>query len=145
MNSKSHIKLSSIEGKVELKALADTIDIQSSANVYVDGAQVHLNLPGPGALPATPIAISALQIPSIDAKIPYDTGAEMPYNVPALGVFANPKTDDSLEWKEGYYAADTPLISIMKRIPMHEPWAGHEGLDKEQTSSAKTDIEISGK
>jgi hypothetical protein len=145
VNSKSHIKLSSIEGKVELKALADTIDIQSSANVYVDGAQVHLNLPGPGALPATPIAISALQIPSIDAKIPYDTGAEMPYNVPALGVFANPKTDDSLEWKEGYYAADTPLISIMKRIPMHEPWAGHEGLDKEQTSSAKTDIEISGK
>jgi len=145
VNSKHDIRLTTFEGKVEVVAVTDTIDIKSTANVYVDGAQVHLNLPGPGALPAEPIVISALGIPTPDALIPFDTGAEMPYNVPALGVFPNEKVDNTLEWKEGYYASDTPLISIMKRIPMHEPWSGHEGRDKERTTSSYTDIEVSGK
>ena len=145
VNSKHDIRLTTLKGKVQVVAVTDTIDITSTKNVHIDGLQVHLNLPGPGALPSDPIAISALGIPTPDFKIPFDTGAEMPYNVPALGVFPNEKTDNTLEWKKGYYASDTPLISIMKRIPMHEPWSGHESRDKSLSSSAYTDIEISGK
>jgi len=138
VNSKSHIKLTTTEGKVEVKALADTIDIQSSANVYVDGAQVHLNLPGPGAIPADPIAIPSL---SLNVPVPFDTQSEAAFSVAPLSLHTNPVTDVSLEWKEGYYLSDTPLYSIMKRVPMHEPWPNHETKNKDYTSMIATDRE----
>jgi hypothetical protein len=34
---------------------------------------------------------------------------------------------------------DDPLKSIMRRIPMHEPWPHHENLDPQEFKSEKTD------
>ena len=123
--------LNSTTGKINVTANAQP--------VYVDGTQVHLNLPNP--LPALPVVAPALST----EIVPFDTEADMPTNILALGVFVNDVNDSSLEWKEGYYSSDTPVYSIMKRIPQHEPWAGHEGLDKGQTDGSATDRFISGK
>jgi len=133
------LQVSSI-GDIMLNSTTGKINVTANAQpVYVDGTQVHLNLPNP--LPALPVVAPALST----EIVPFDTEADMPTNILALGVFVNDVNDSSLEWKEGYYSSDTPVYSIMKRIPQHEPWAGHEGLDKGQTDGSATDRFISGK
>lgn len=141
--SKDAVKITSTEGTIDLLAVAQNINLQTPQSVYIDGASaVHLNLPGPGATPATPIPISAL---ATSIPIPFDTSAETPRNVGELGVFPNSSSDLSRPWSEAFYVAEDPTYSIMLRIPQHEPWAGHEGRDKNETSSAATDRETMGR
>ena len=141
--SKDAVKITATEGTIDLLAVAKNINLTTPQTVYIDGSSaVHLNLPGPGAVPATPIPISAL---STSIPFPYDTSAEGSGNVAELGVFENSVTDSSLAWNEGYYQAEELLFSIMKRIPMHEPWTGHESGDGSQTSSSFTDRQTSGR
>ena len=57
----------------------------------------------------------------------------------ALPKFDNPIVDGAGEWKGSRYASGS-LSSIMKRVPMHEPWPGHENLDPAAVKSDATDI-----
>jgi len=41
-----------------------------------------------------------------------------------------------------YKLADTPITSILKRIPTHEPWPHHENLDPLEVKFEKTDREV---
>lgn len=133
IHTKGNIRATSIQGAIDLKTVADNINIQTTQTVYVDGTQaVHLNLPGPVRPPSEPVAIPAL---STNTPIPYEPNAEGNLNIADLGVFENEKTDSSLTWKDGFYASDEVLFSIMKRVPMHEPWTGHE-------SNTNTDREV---
>jgi len=133
------LQVSSI-GDIMLNSTTGKINVTANAQpVYVDGTQVHLNLPNP--LPALPVVAPALST----EVIPFDAYAVTPTNILSLGVFVNSVNDSSLEWKEGFYASDTPVYSIMKRIPQHEPWSGHEGADKGTTNSSATDRFTSGK
>ena len=141
--TKGNISATSNTGSINLQALAQNINIQTPQTVYIDGTSaVHLNLPGPGAIPATPIVLSAL---ATNIPIPFDTSAEGGANVAEFGVYENPITDPSKPWNEGYYKSDDTLFSIMKRIPMHEPWALHEAGTREETSSSATDRQTSGR
>lgn len=122
VTTKGDAQLTVLDGKVNVLA-TDNINITTPGTVYVDGSSaVHLNLPGPGATPAVPVLIPAL---STNIPIPYETNTEGNKNIADLGVFENEKTDGSLTWSEGYYASEESLFSIMKRVPMHEPWTGH--------------------
>jgi len=142
MFSKDAISITSAESTINLKSLTEDINVQTPKTVYIDGTSaVHLNKPGPGAATADQITVSSL---ATNIPFPFDTNAEGTANVSQIGVFENPITDPSLPWNEGYYASEDTLFSIMKRIPMHEPWALHEGTDKEATSSSRTDIQTSG-
>jgi len=141
--SKDAVKITASEGTIDLLALTKNINLQTPQTIYIDGSSaVHLNLPGPGATPATPIPVSAL---ATNIPIPFDTSAETPGNMPELGVFENPNSDLSRPWNEAYYASDDPLFSIMLRVPQHEPWPNHESSDKSQTSSGATDRETAGR
>jgi hypothetical protein len=56
----------------------------------------------------------------------------------SLGLHDNIVVDNAaVEWKGTRYQSEEPLQSIMKRVPMHEPWSGHENLDP---LSVKPDI-----
>jgi hypothetical protein len=86
------------------------------ANITMTGGAINLN--GPEA-PAAAAAIPA-------------TPPE------ALPVFENVVVDPAqAEWISDRYDPGSPLESIMKRIPMHEPWPAHENLDP---LSVKPDI-----
>jgi len=140
MYSKDSINITTLKN-FDVTATTD-MNLTAFTDVYIDGYnEVHLNKPGPGADPANQILLSAL---STSIPFPYDTSAEGTANVSALGVFENPITDPSLPWNEGYYASEDTLFSIMKRIPMHEPWSLHESSDKTATSASRTDRETSG-
>ncbi len=52
----------------------------------------------------------------------------------------NPIIDESLPWKDRYKSTEN-VISIMKRIPMHEPWPFHEHFAPEEFKPEKTDRE----
>jgi hypothetical protein len=57
-----------------------------------------------------------------------------------FSVHFNPVTDGSLAWKDRYKSPDD-LVSIMKRVPMHEPWPFHEHFSPADFKPAKTDRE----
>ena len=50
-----------------------------------------------------------------------------------------PAVSTSTGWNARYQLGDVP--SIMKRVPMHEPWPHHESYNPSQFSSSNTDIE----
>lgn len=59
-----------------------------------------------------------------------------------LGLHDNIVVDPAaVEWKEKRYQAEEPLKSIMKRVPMHEPWSLHENLDPLAVKPDVTDRE----
>lgn len=89
------------------------------ANITMTGGAINLNGPAaPTAAEATPA-----------------TPATPPE---ALPVFENVVVDPAqADWIGNRYDPGSPLESIMKRIPMHEPWPNHENLDP---LSVKPDI-----
>jgi hypothetical protein len=67
--------------------------------------------------------------------------AEVAATITDLPTHANIVTDGNLVWAEGNYGADYQLESIMKRVPMHEPWPEHENLKPAELRPADTDRE----
>ena len=58
-----------------------------------------------------------------------------------LPTFSVAVTDGKLSWASTQYKSTKEVKSIMKRVPMHEPWAGHENLDPVSVAKDKTDRE----
>ena len=63
----------------------------------------------------------------------------------ALGVHGNVVINPAeAEWVSARYNTETPLESIMFRIPMHEPWPNHENKDPLNVKPELTDREQAG-
>jgi hypothetical protein len=98
---------------------------------------------------ATFLSSSATNINSTGALTA--TGSTINLNGPAAarGVAArilprhdNPVSSSKEKWEEKTrYQSKTPVKSIMKRIPMHEPWKLHENAEPTLVTPAKTDRE----
>jgi predicted chitinase len=59
-----------------------------------------------------------------------------------LPLYKVPSTDSSVGWSNGkYYQAD-PLVTIMQRVPMHEPWVQHENVAPTLFTPSKTDVSL---
>jgi hypothetical protein len=95
-----------------------TLDIGAGGNIVVSGPRVDIN--GPAAEPAE-IADSA------------DT-------VSPLNPHINPSSRKSAGWTINKYQSGT-VQSIMKRIPMHEPWPLHENFAPQTLNPSDTDRE----
>ena len=60
----------------------------------------------------------------------------------ALRTHSNPVTSSNEKWEgKNRYQSKSPLSSIMKRIPMHEPWILHENQAPQQLTPTNTDRE----
>ena len=62
----------------------------------------------------------------------------------ALSTFNLAVIDDTLTWKDTQYKSQETVLSIMKRVPMHEPWADHEHLDPTKVTPENTDRDVTG-
>jgi hypothetical protein len=92
-----------------------TTDIKSGGNITQSGAVIHLN--GPSAAladEATPLA--------------------------PLSTHQSVATSTTAGWSENKYKTGM-ISSIMKRVPMHEPWKFHENIAPDALTPAKTDRE----
>lgn len=98
-----------------------TTDIKSGGNHTETAAIIHMN--GPTARTAEVAEL-----------------AEIADKVRKLPLHENIKTNKLKGWEKKYQ--DETIDSIMKRIPMHEPWALHENLAPEILKPKDTDREI---
>ena len=97
-----------------------------AANLIFTGGQINLN--GPAAPDAGAATTSTAATPTL-----------------ALGVTGNIVVNPAeAEWVGQRYTSDTPLESIMFRIPMHEPWPSHENKDPLSFKPELTDREQAG-
>lgn len=96
-----------------------TTDILSGGNHTETAPQIHMN--GPQAREAE-VAIDSNRISS-------------------LSTHPNIFTDYRLVWKDGKYISGS-IKSIMKRVPMHEPWPQHENLAPSLQNQTNTDREV---
>lgn len=103
-----------------LKITSQTLDISASGNIVVTGARIDLN--GPKAAAASTAASAATAPPLSTHEVP----------ATAIG-----------NWAEKRYQAGT-LSTIMKRVPMHEPWLLHENIAPEVSVPSATDREDGG-
>ena len=100
-----------------------TTDINSGGNLTQTAPRIDLN--GPTAR----IAEVAEEAEIADKVLP-------------LAIHDYLVTDKDLAWAEKKYIAEEPQKSIMKRVPMHEPWALHENFAPQILKKPFTDREI---
>jgi starvation-inducible outer membrane lipoprotein len=66
-------------------------------------------------------------------------GASSAAKASNLSLHSNPRTKSSAAWNGKNRYKDGELQSIMKRIPMHEPWINHENLNPTSVKPNGTD------
>jgi uncharacterized protein (DUF2345 family) len=99
-----------------------TTDIKSGGNHTETAPQIHMN--GPAA-----------RVAEIAEE------AEIADRIEKLPVYDNPFVDNiNQEWKDRYLSTDL-VKSIMKRVPMHEPWLLHENQTPNTLTPDATDRE----
>jgi hypothetical protein len=125
-----NLKISTI-GNFDLKTTGNNAftaggatDIKSGGNHTETAPQIHMN--GPAA--ATAAAAEQAEIADAILK---------------LVTWDNPVTDPVKVTWEGKkrYLSEIPVKSIMRRVPMHEPWPLHENFLPDQLTPDKTDRE----
>lgn len=102
-------------GSANKMTAGGTTDIKSGGNITQSGPRIDLNsFPAQTAAQCEPIE----QLPTHD----------------------NIKTSTTVGWDKRYQEGS--LASIMKRIPMHEPWVQHENLLPDKVTPEATDREV---
>jgi hypothetical protein len=97
-----------------------------AANLTFEGGAINLN--GPAAADAADATKSTAATPTL-----------------ALGINGNIVINPAAaDWVGARYNTETPLESIMFRIPMHEPWPNHENLNPLSWKPDLTDREQAG-
>ena len=96
-----------------------TLDVGAGGNIVISGPRVDIN---------GPAATSAESAKPAQAATP-------------LNLHPNNATSVNAGWATQRYQAGT-ISSIMKRVPMHEPWPLHENQAPEQLTPNNTDREI---
>jgi hypothetical protein len=92
-------------------------NVLSGGTHFETASIIHMN--GPAATPATPIT--------------------------SLKLHDNIRTSSKEKWNEkNRYVVKDPLKSILKRVPMHEPWAFHENQAPNFLTPSDTDREDGG-
>lgn len=115
-----------IKSGTAMKVTAGGDGSWGAANLTFSGGKIDLN--GPSA-------------PSADAA----TKATAATPTLALGVTGNIVVDPAqADWVGTRYTSDSPLESIMFRIPMHEPWPNHENNNPLSFKPDLTDREQAG-
>lgn len=115
-------------GNLNLTSGADT-NIKSSSR-HIQNASGYFSLPAGGGVSAVSETASAASAAA---------AAEVAAKIEPLPLHDNPSTKVSKGWKNRYQS-DT-IQSIMRRIPMHEPWTLHENMAPQFLTPDNTDRE----
>ena len=135
-------KIDVVSGTLDINVLGDT-RIKTQANMNIkSGINSYLT-----AGTNTEIASGSQHIEYAPSAIhmngPQAQTADDAQSIAALITHDNIVTNVEAGWNPRRYQEGT-FKSIMKRIPMHEPWALHENLAPQFTKRADTDREVAG-
>lgn len=104
------------EGDIK-QSTGGTFHFGADKNFYASAKQIHLN--GPAAKAAFSARIADVAQP--------------------LTVFSLPNRSTDAGWSNGNYYSTESIVSIMQRVPTHEPWSEHENINVDRFNIAKTD------
>jgi hypothetical protein len=123
-------------------------DIKQNLEFVVDGngfltttGVLHVNSTGN-------VNITSAATTSMRSARHVETAGQIHMNGPAAATATKSKnltlndnivTDGTLDWSKTKYLKADPLKSIMKRVPMHEPWPQHENFAPSFYTPANTD------
>ncbi len=96
---------------------AGTLGLGANGQIIASGSQIHLN--GPAA-PAPEVAPNATTPPD-------------------LPLYKLPNRNPSSGWANGNFYKATDIVSIMQRVPTHEPWDQHENVNPSKYAPQATD------
>lgn len=112
---------------------ATNLDIATgSSNKITAGTTTHIKSGGNFVATADQIHMNGIAASAANPAVP-------------MQVHDNPLTSSGNAWKSDRYQSKKPLQSILRRVPMHEPWSMHENLDPTKVVPDKTDISKEGK
>jgi lysozyme len=125
-----------MEGTTQASVRAADIKFSATKSLGVRGdvdlrlTSPSLNINGAIAQPA-PVASSAA------------TTVRAPTEPTALPIYSLPNRDiDPGGWSDGKFYKAEDIISIMKRVPTHEPWDQHENINPTQFTANATDLDL---
>ena len=131
-NPLGRIQLSSFKD-INVTSVTGKIDIKATENIHMDGAQIRMN---------EGLSITSVPAAIATASTLLEPRPTAPLGVKKLSLHTNAKNDPEGDWASTAYLTTETINSIMRRIPQHEPWTGHESVNRDATSSEVTDREI---
>ena len=115
--------------------LAENIKLQATKVLGVKG-NVELRLTSPL------LGINGAPAPNATAASTADKVSRFAPDVSPLPTYQLPNRDIDAGWSDGKFYGAEDIISIMKRVPTHEPWSQHENINPQQFNSKNTDLEV---
>ena len=117
----------SSEGDINFLTQANT-KIQSGGNSNIKSGGQHLETAGQIHMNG-PTAQSS--VAAANAEVP-----------PDLPLFSLPNRKAKEGWSDGKFYKSSDIISIMQRVPTHEPWDQHESVNSLKVEVARTDVTL---
>lgn len=117
-----------IGGTTKIASASDLNVVTSASAKYTSAGDTHVAVAGTYFESAADIHMNG----------PLANVADVAEQVVPLPTHANPVTNTTAGWATAKYQAGT-INSIMKRIPMHEPWPLHENQAPQQLTPNFTD------
>lgn len=128
--AESNLYIKSVTGQMHQLSGADmfqtakgNFNVKASGNYIEEANRIDMN--GPAA------AEAASSTPATAAE-----SADIPANLPRFNL---PNRKKDVGWDDGKFYKAEDIISIMKRVPTHEPWDHHENINRSQFSPTETD------
>jgi hypothetical protein len=118
----------------QITTVSDFELISGKTNKFTAGSSTHVNSKTSHSITADQIYMNC------DKSVAAKAAPAQPFQIHDI-----PVTSTKVAWKKERYQVKKPLQSILRRIPMHEPWALHENLDPTAVVPDKTDISKGGK
>lgn len=126
------------EENVKIKTLGN-LDLNTDGNnAYTAGGTTDINSGGAMKQTASRIDLNGPAARIAEIAEP----AEIADKILPLSIHEYLVTDKDLDWAKKKYIAEETQKSIMKRLPMHEPWALHENFAPQLLKKEFTDREI---
>jgi len=116
VSAKGNLNMTAADWKV---SASGSTNITSGHHIETAGT---IDMNGPAAAGAT----------ASDTADTADAATDLPLNTLPNRSFDN-------GWANGKFYRAEDIVSIMKRVPTHEPWDQHESIDKEKFSLSATD------
>ena len=93
--------------------------------------------------PSDPSRRGSQACPTVDPASPATAAVNSVEPIP-LNLFQVPSRASAQGWSNGQFYKASDLLTIMQRVPMHEPWDQHENVNPDQFTLDKTDTTVQG-
>jgi lysozyme len=118
-----------LQAGAKMSSVAATWAVSASGNSNISAGGEHRETAGR-------IEMNGPSAEAADSATPATTAIE----ATPLPTFSLPNRSSTAGWANGRWYKAEDIISIMKRVPTHEPWDQHESINPTQFSASATDI-----